>query len=80
MSKIIDITIAIDGKDDHSYSSAMLHSIRDEDFTVYDIAEMARTELDQINSFRAENDITPAARVDLMVTFEGGLVAEGAAQ
>lgn len=79
---ITNITITIDGEDDHGYAVEMFHSVQGIGFTadVVTVAAMANTELSQINSFRAENDLPACTRVDLVVTFDDDLVIEATAE
>lgn len=75
-TRITEITITIDGEDDTNYAGAMLEALNGVSVTEFDVAALARTEFDQISSHRAEYDMEPITRLDLIVTLSTGLVVE----
>lgn len=75
-TQITEITITIDGDDDTNYAGAMLEALNGVSVTEFDVAALARTEFDQISSHRAEYDMEPITRLDLIVTLSTGLVVE----
>ena len=75
-TQITEITITIDGTDDTNYAGAMLEALNGVSVNEFDVAALARTEFDQISSHRAEYDMEPITRLDLIVTLSTGLVVE----